>query len=126
MSKSPLLQKSTTILNKTPKPNSTLSKLVNNSFLSPDISGDGNVSGLELAAEAGMALIGGSLAKKALKKIAGKTSVKRIGPKVSKFFINYINPSDGKKIAKALAEKRSGKKLSQGQWGYGKAANFNK
>tara|TARA_R110000796_G_C14272127_1_gene401424 strand:+ start:102 stop:518 length:417 start_codon:yes stop_codon:yes gene_type:complete len=138
MSKSPLKQMNpnhvehgpdkenkTTILGKDPK--GVASKAyANSSIFSGDWDGDKNISGGELAAEAGMALIGSGLAKNALKKIAGKTSVKRIGKGISNFFNNYINPSDGKKIEKALAEKRSGKKLSQGQWGYGKAANFNK
>ena len=125
-------KKSNTILGKTPKPGSTLSKVVNDSFLSPDISGDGNVSGLELAAEAGMALVGGGLAKKALTKIAGKTSIKRIGSKVSKFFNNYINPADGKKIsqeatsivAKKRATLKAGGVIPKGEFGFGKSQNF--
>ena len=122
MSKSPLKQmkptyvehgpdkeNKTTILGKDPKGGASKA-YANSSIFSGDWDGDKNISGGELAAEAGMALIGSGLAKNALKKIAGKTSIKRIGPKVSKFFNNYINPASGKKIdqqAKTLINERN-------------------
>ena len=89
MSKSPLKQMNpnyvehgpdkenkTTILGKDPKGGASKA-YANSSIFSGDWDGDKNISGGELAAEAGMALIGSGLAKNALKKIAGKTSVIR-------------------------------------------------
>ena len=144
MSKSPLRQmkpnhvehgpdkeNKTTILGKDPK--GVASKAyANSSIFSGDWDGDKNISGGELAAEAGMALIGGGLAKNALKKIAGKTSVKRIGKGISNFFNNFINPSDGKKIsqeatsivAKKRATLKAGGVIPKGEFGFGKSQNF--
>tara|TARA_R100000951_G_scaffold90300_1_gene78527 strand:+ start:145 stop:705 length:561 start_codon:yes stop_codon:yes gene_type:complete len=131
MSNSPLLQKNTTVLGKIPKPKSTLGKYVNDPLMGPDFSGDKNISGGELAADAAMSLIGGKLAGKALSKIGGG-NIKRIGSKVSKFFNSYINPSSGKNIAKEaasiVAKKRAtlkaGGVIPKGEFGYGKSQNF--
>ena len=90
-------KKSTTVLGKTPKKKTTLSKLVNSPSMSPDLSGDRNVSGGELLVEAGLTAIGGKLAAKALSKIGGKS----VGKLVTKF-ANKMFPSSGKNIAKAV------------------------
>lgn len=124
--------KKTTILNK--KPKGFASKAyANSSIFSGDLDGDKNISGPELAVDASLALIGGgSIAKNALKKIAGRTSVKRIGKGISNFFNNYINPSSGKSIAnqaKGLIKERdailnSGGVIPKKGLGRGKAQNF--
>jgi len=91
-------KKNTTVLGKTPKKKTTLSKLVN-SPLSPDYSGDRNVSAGELVAEAGLTAIGGKLAASALSKI-GRKSVGKVGKLVANF-ANKMFPSSGKNIVKA-------------------------
>tara|TARA_R110000751_G_scaffold118216_1_gene218566 strand:+ start:89 stop:565 length:477 start_codon:yes stop_codon:yes gene_type:complete len=96
-----------------------------------DVGGDGNTSIGDIGLEAGISLIGGKLAGKALSKIGGR-NIKSIGGKVSKFFNSYINPSSGKKIAKEatsiVAKKRAtlkaGGVIPKGEFGYGKSQNF--
>jgi len=90
-----------------------------------DVGGDGNTSISDVGIEAGISLIGGKLAGKALAKIGGR-NIKSIGSKVSKFFNNYINPSSGKDIAKqakTLINKRNttlakGNVIPKGELGY--------
>lgn len=71
-----------------------------------DVGGDGNTSIRDVGIEAGLSLIGGKLASKALSKIGGR-NIKSIGSKVSKFFNSYINPSSGKNIIKETAKMTS-------------------
>lgn len=110
MSKSPLKQmkpsyiehgpekdKNTTVLGKDAK-GTAINAYVNHPLMTPDWNDDKNISGGELAVEAGLSLIGGGIAKNAISKISGK-SVKRIGGGISKFFNNYINPASGKKVS---------------------------
>ena len=120
-------KKSRTVFGKTPKPKSMLGRYVNHSSMNPDFSGDNNVSGGELAADMGMAAIGGGIIGKIAKSVGGKA----IGKGLTRLMGSYF-PSSGKSIAKKaasiVAKKRatlnSGGVIPKGEFGYGKAQNF--
>ena len=120
-------KKSTTVLGKTVNPKSTLSKYVNSSLMTPDLSGDKNISGGELAADIGMSVIGGGIISKLAKSVGGKA----IGKGLTRLVSNYF-PSSGSKIAKEaasiVAKKRktlkAGGVIPKGEFGYGKGQNF--
>lgn len=120
-------KKSTTVLGKTVNPKSILGRYANSPSMTPDLSGDKNISGGELAADAAMSAIGGGIIGKLAKSVGGKA----IGKGLTRLVSNYF-PSSGKSIAKEaasiVAKKRAtlkaGGVISKGEFGYGKSQNF--